>query len=167
MGLHRSLLFFVAAVAMTAVLRADVQAGANPSFSSGALSSLATPYRSTLPVIQQSHGLSGDAVLVGHPLTGSARTARPTPTPSPRSTSRTSRSTSSSCGSAVTARRGDTMSGIARRCGVSASTLASSNGLRTSSTLGVGQTLVLRSGSPQVPTPTRVPARPLGSYADP
>ncbi len=50
---------------------------------------------------------------------------------------------SASCGPSYVVRSGDTLSGIARRCGVSASTLAQANGLSLSSVIYPGQRLAV------------------------
>ena len=140
MDLHRSSLLSIIAVLLLIALGADVQASGYPSA-----------------------GVASSGVALSAP----ARVATRTPVPSSR-TSTSSSSSSSRCTYAVTARPGDTVTSIARRCGVSSSNLASQNRINPSSSLGVGQTLMVPSTRPRpTPTPTRVPARPTMSYGTP
>lgn len=158
MNLHRSPLLLVAAVVLFIVLRADAQLLGYPSFANAhLLMGYAT---------WSAHGATAHIARSGEALSAPERTASRTPVPRSRAPA-TGGSSSGSCSYAVTARQGDTVSAIARRCGVSASSLASENRLSTSSTLGVGQTLVVPSARPQAPVPTRVPARPTRSYGNP
>jgi LysM repeat protein len=157
MDLHRRPLLFLTAVLLFLVYYTDVRAAG--------YDYLAATHPLMGRVAMPAGGMAGAAVLLAQDSTVAGRT-----------TSRTPRSTyvpnaggsgGGTCGSTVTARPGDTMSSIARRCGVPPSTLAYGNRLRTNSVLGVGQTLVLPGARAPAPVPTRVPARPTQSYYGP
>ncbi|MEZ4706459.1 MAG: LysM peptidoglycan-binding domain-containing protein [Caldilineaceae bacterium] len=64
------------------------------------------------------------------------------------------------CGATYTVRRGDTLSWIAHRCGVTVQSLIYANGLPNANHIYVGQQLVITGGAPQPPVPTPVPPQP-------
>lgn len=59
----------------------------------------------------------------------------------------------SPCGSAYTVRSGDTLGGIAARCGVSLASLLSANGLRSTSIIYPGQRLTIPGGGAALAAP--------------
>jgi len=119
------------------------------------LSQIAARYGVTAAAIQAENGLANaNRIYVGMVLRipasgyvasgGGSSTSSVVSSPSGSSTQ--SRSTSGGCTNPYIIQPGDTLYGVAARCGVPASTLASANGLSTSSMLYVGQRLAL-SGS--------------------
>ncbi|MEZ4656374.1 MAG: LysM peptidoglycan-binding domain-containing protein [Caldilineaceae bacterium] len=68
------------------------------------------------------------------------------------------------CGATYTVRRGDTLSWIAHRCGVTVQSLIYANGLPNANHIYVGQQLVITGGAPQPPVPTPVPPVPSTAW---
>jgi LysM repeat protein len=141
------------------------------------LSSIAALYGTTVSDLKRANGLTSDTILVGQTLAVPTSSGQ-TPANTPQYIPITGGSASTSCYNPYTVRAGDTLSGIAARCGVDVSDLKSVNSLGDRSILRPGQSLRIPvheasdAGStygaatvPATPTPTRVPVRPPSVYS--
>lgn len=124
------------------------------------LSGIAASYGVSLAALKSANGIYSDRILPGQGLAipSGGGYATPQYQPAPQSSYRST----SSCASSYIVQRGDTLSGIASRCGVSVSALMSSAGL-SSSALRVGQSLSISSGSAPSPAVPSAPAVPPSS----
>lgn len=144
------------------------------------LSSIAARYGSTVAALKQANGLTSDTIYVGQSLaipSGAASSfAQRQYIPTLGGTA-----SAAGCGSTYTVQPGDTLSGIASRCGLTVSELRAYNGMDGNTVLRPGHVLVLVAPAPQeesstvsaaeaapaAPQPviTRVPVRPLPTYS--
>jgi murein DD-endopeptidase MepM/ murein hydrolase activator NlpD len=99
---------------------------------------------------------SGTRLYIPKPTAGPAATVSPKPKPAVEPPKAPSSGTSSST-TTYTVKPGDTLTGVARRHGLSVETLAASNGLAPTSNLAVGQKLKLPSKSKAVGASTSTP----------
>jgi LysM repeat protein len=76
------------------------------------------------------------------------------------------RASAASCSNPYTVRKGDTLTKIARRCGVSVASIKKLNGL-SGSTIQVGQVLVLRTSRGSAPSVTPAPTPTIESSVSP
>ncbi len=134
-----------------------------PGYSSGyhmvkageSLSGIAARYGISVAALMQANRLSSTTIYPGQRLSIPAgRSAAPLPTSSPSTHGTPFRS--NTCGSSYIVQKGDTLYGIARKCGVSSTALKSFNHLTTTA-LWVGQKLRMPSTSP-LPSATVAPA---------
>lgn len=112
------------------------------------LGSIASRYGISLTALKQANSLTGDIIYIGQALRIPQAKVNPT-RPKTASTynansrsSNASASTTSPCGASYTVQRGDTLSAIAARCGVSTQALVSANGL-ISNVIWNGQSLTI------------------------
>ncbi|MCS6844631.1 MAG: LysM peptidoglycan-binding domain-containing protein [Caldilineales bacterium] len=143
------------------------------------LSSVAARYGTTVAAIKQANGLASNTIYVGQSLLIPVGAASPS---GHRQYIPTSGGTvGGACGSAYTVQPGDTLGGIAARCGLTVSELRSYNGMDASTVLRPGQVLVVAAptapeegsvgsapeATPAAPEPatTRVPVRPPATYS--
>lgn len=114
------------------------------------LGSIARQFNTTFQALAQANNLPNpNLIYVGQVLNvpGGSTAPTPTATPAPSETV-----TPPASGSTYTVQRGDTLSSISRRVGVSATALAQANGITNPNLIFVGQVLSIPAGG-TVPTP--------------
>lgn len=148
---------------------------ASPSTSSGVhvvqrgenLYRIALRYGTTVQALAAANGIANtNRVVVGQRLTIPGQSAAPSGQPA-QPTQPASPSPAASSGGTYTVQRGDTLSSIARRYGMSVWTLAQANSLRNASLIYVGQVLVIpgANSAPANP-PASPPADTSGRWID-
>jgi LysM repeat protein len=113
---------------------------------------IALRYGLTTQALAAANGIANpNRVYVGQRLVIPGSGTSPAPAPSPDPTS---------SGQTYTVRRGDTLSAIALRYGVSMWALAQANGISNPSLIYVGQVLKIPSGGSSTPSPSPAPSAP-------
>ena len=120
---------------------------------------IALRYGTSVRALAAANGIANShRVYVGQRLVIPGRGNTPAPPPQPAPSGQT-----------YVVRRGDTLSSIALRCGVSVWALAQANGIRNPSLIYVGQVLRVPSGgspAPPAPSPAPSPAPTSGRWID-